>query len=185
MFGNSVALSHDGNTALIGAREDNAGKGDAWVYTRSGSTWTLQANFTGAKAVDLANFGQSVALSADGNTASSAATGDHFVGAAWVFTRSGSTWTQQGEKFTGSEEIKGPFEYEVFFGWAVALSEDGNTALIGGPADNEDSWRRVGVCAIRLDLDTTGQKAHGRQRFRRSLWSFRRSVGGRPNRDGR
>ena len=48
-----------------------------------------------------------------------------------MFTRSGSTWTQQGEKLTGSGE-GGPSE----FGDSVALSSDGNTALIGGYRDN-------------------------------------------------
>jgi hypothetical protein len=47
--------------------------------------------------------GLSVALSADGNTALIGAPGDNgWVGAAWVFTRSGSTWAQQGPKLTGS-----------------------------------------------------------------------------------
>jgi hypothetical protein len=73
-----------------------------------------------------------VALSSDGNTALMGAPGDNGeVGAAWVFTRSGSTWTQQGAKLTGSGEIgKG------FFGESAALSSDGNTALIGGLFDN-------------------------------------------------
>jgi hypothetical protein len=52
-------------------------------------------------------------------------------GAAWLFTRSGSSWTQQGEKLTGGEE-SGPGQ----FGWSVALSENGSTALIGGVAEN-------------------------------------------------
>ena len=39
-FGNSVALSSDGNTALIGGDADNSNVGAAWVFTRSGTTWT-------------------------------------------------------------------------------------------------------------------------------------------------
>ena len=51
MFGTNVALSADGNTALIGGWNDDSvasgnrdysGKGAAWVFTRSGSTWTQQ-----------------------------------------------------------------------------------------------------------------------------------------------
>jgi hypothetical protein len=53
------------------------------------------------------------------------------LGAAWVFTRSGSTWTQQGAKLTASDETP-PGQ----FGDSVALSSDGNTTLIGGPNDN-------------------------------------------------
>jgi hypothetical protein len=53
------------------------------------------------------------------------------VGAAWEFTRSGSTWTQRGSKLTGGGESGGGD-----FGLSVTLSADGNTALIGGPYDN-------------------------------------------------
>ena len=75
----------------------------------------------------------SVALSADGNTALIGGSGDNdSVGAAWVFTRSGSTWTQQGEKLTGGSEEIGEGE----FGWSVALSADGDTALAGGVRDS-------------------------------------------------
>ena len=48
-----------------------------------------------------------------------------------MFTRSGSTWTQQGSKLTGSGEVG-----EGAFGSSVALSSEGNTALIGGSGDN-------------------------------------------------
>jgi hypothetical protein len=131
-FGSSVALSSDGNTALIGA----PGTGAVSVFVRSGSTWTQQGNeLTGP-----GSFGFSVALSSDGNTAligdpnDNPATESTGVGAAWVFTRLGSTWTQQGDKLTGGGEIG-----EGRFGLSVALSSDGNTALIGGDYDNEGS----------------------------------------------
>ena len=102
-FGYSVALSADGNTALIGGDRDNGEVGAAWVFTRSGSTWTQQgAKLTGSGEIGAGAFGDSVALSADGNTALIGGYRDNEgVGAAWVFTRSGSTWTQQGAKLTG------------------------------------------------------------------------------------
>ena len=88
--------------------------GAAWVFTRSGATWTQQ----GGKLVGTGHigegefahvgegeFGASVALSGDGNTALIGGPGDDSgKGAAWVFTRSGSTWTQQGAKLTGTGE---------------------------------------------------------------------------------
>jgi hypothetical protein len=132
-FGTSVALSADGNTALIGGHRDNSNVGAAWVFTRSGSTWTQQgAKLTGAGETGPGRFGDSVALSADGNTALIGGPNDNSnVGAAWAFTRSGSTWTQQGAKLTGTGEA-GQGE----FGTSVALSADGNTALVGVPEDN-------------------------------------------------
>jgi hypothetical protein len=53
------------------------------------------------------------------------------VGAAWVFTRSGGVWSQQGSKLVGTGAV-GPAGQ----GRSVALSADGNTAIVGGPADN-------------------------------------------------
>jgi hypothetical protein len=132
-LGSSVALSADGDTALVGAPGDGGGAGAAWVFTRSGSIWTQQGEMlTGASETGAARFGGSVALSADGDTAliGGAADGEG-AGAAWAFARSGATWAQQGEKLTGAGETGAGA-----FGRSVALSGDGNTALIGGPRDN-------------------------------------------------
>ena len=75
-----------------------------------------------------------VALSADGNTALIGGHDDNSsIGAAWVFTRAGSTWTQQGPKLTANDETG-----DGVFGISVALSADGNTALLGGPHDNSN-----------------------------------------------
>ena len=131
-FGEVVALSSDGNTALIGGDSDKGAIGAAWVFTRSGSSWTQQGpKLAGSGESGAGRFGESVALSSDGNTALIGGPFDGAAGATWVFTRSGSTWTQQGSKLAGGEEIG-----EGDFGFAVALSSDGNTALIGGGSDN-------------------------------------------------
>lgn len=69
-FGSSVALSGDGNTALIGAPNANSGYGAAYVFTRTGTTWSQQQQltFTGHQGSSPA-YGTSVALSSDGTTA--------------------------------------------------------------------------------------------------------------------
>jgi Bacterial Ig-like domain (group 3)/IPT/TIG domain/Fibronectin type III domain/FG-GAP repeat len=130
-YGSGVALSSDGNTALIGV----GGSNESYVYTRSGSTWTQQGSaITPSDATGNSSFGASVALSSDGNTALIGGPSDNplanFPGAAWVFTRSGSSWSQQGSKLTGTDDVG------ASFGSSVALSSDGNTALIGGETDN-------------------------------------------------
>jgi hypothetical protein len=132
-FGRSVALSADGNTALVGAPEEGGGAGAAWVFTRSGGVWTQQGGeLTGAGEVGSGLFGTSVDLSADGTTAVIGGPSDNGeIGAAWVFTRSGTTWTQQGAKLTASKEVG-----SGLFGASVALSGDGATAVIGAP-DNK------------------------------------------------
>jgi hypothetical protein len=132
-FGFEVALSADGNTALVGAPLDDSAVGAAWVFTRSGATWTQQGSkLIGTGRAGSQSFtGWSVALSADGNTALVGGPGDNdFAGAAWVFTRSNGTWTQQGPKLTGSGESG-----QGFFGSTAALSADGSTALVGGSED--------------------------------------------------
>jgi hypothetical protein len=138
-----VALSEDGDTAMIGGWDDDSSKGAAWVFTRSGSTWTQQGEkLVGDCTSSCANegtgetgegrFGVSVALSADGDTALISGLDDNSTrGAVWFFTRSGSTWTEQGEKLTGGGEAG-----EGEFGTNVALSADGGTAMIGAWRDN-------------------------------------------------
>ncbi|MCL4487612.1 MAG: Ig-like domain repeat protein [Chloroflexi bacterium] len=130
-FGWSVALSADGNTAIVGARwatVDTKGRaGAAYVFTRSGLEWT-EHKLTASDGAADDNFGFSVALSADGNTALVGAfyatvAGASQQGAAYVFSRTDSTWTEQ-KLYTSAA----PGEY---FGASVGLSGDGNTALIG------------------------------------------------------
>ena len=130
--GYSVALSSDGNTAIVGGIGDNANAGAAWVYTRSGSTWILQSKLFGTGATGSASQGFSVALSADGNTAIVGGIGDNTnAGAAWIFIRSGGTWSQQGNKLVGTGAVGNAQQ-----GVAVSLSADGNTAIVGGNRDN-------------------------------------------------
>jgi hypothetical protein len=133
-FGLSVALSANGSTALIGAPENNGfGFGTAWVFTRSGATWTQQGEELNPSLESIeGRFGSSVALSADGGTALvGGISSNNLKGAAWVFARSGGTWTQQGEPLNpsnaGTVHFAGP---------EVALSADGSTALISQGSDN-------------------------------------------------
>lgn len=47
-FGNAVALSADGNTAIVGGANDSSGTGAAWIWTRSGTIWTAQQKLVGS-----------------------------------------------------------------------------------------------------------------------------------------
>ena len=135
--GSSVALSADGNTAIVGGLMDNKLNGAVWAFTRNGTAWTQQGSkLVGTGAVGNAlGQGISVALSADGNTAIVGGAGDNaYTGAAWVFTRSGTVWTQQGSKLVGTGVIGKASQAH-----SVALSADGNTAIISGPRDNSSS----------------------------------------------
>ena len=151
--GMSVALSGDGNTAIVGGW---GGEG-AWVFSRSGGAWSQQGKkLVGSGAVGKARQGMSVALSADGNTAIVGGWSDNSkTGTAWVFTRSGGIWTQQGKKLVGTDSVGSARQ-----GMSVALSADGNTAIVGGPGDNP--WDR----SAPFGLGATG-----------AAWVFTRSGG--------
>ncbi len=133
--GVSVALSADGDTAIVGGPSDNRTTGAAWVFSRKDGVWAQQGNKlvgTGASGAgdpsSSLGQGMSVALSADGDTA---IVGAWRAEAAWVFTRSGGVWTQQGKKLVGSGAVGHAGQ-----GISVAVSADGNTALVGGWSDN-------------------------------------------------
>ncbi|MCA6483276.1 MAG: IPT/TIG domain-containing protein, partial [Chitinophagaceae bacterium] len=133
--GERVALSADGNTAIIGGSYDDGFKGAAWIYTRSGSTWTQQGNkLVGTGSSNISFQGSGVAISADGNTAIVGGYADNSnKGAAWIFTRNGNSWTQQGPKLVGTGAVGSAQQ-----GYSVAISADGNTAIIGGWADDSN-----------------------------------------------
>ncbi|MGI9102362.1 MAG: hypothetical protein ACR2IF_07930 [Terriglobales bacterium] len=119
-FGASVSL--DGDTTVIGAEDKNSAQGAAYVFTRSGSTWTQQQKLTPSDVATGDHFGNSVSLSVDA-VLIGAPLKNSAQGAAYVFTRSGSTWTQQ-QELAVSDGLSGDA-----FGVSVAL--DGLTAVVG------------------------------------------------------
>ena len=155
-FGCSVAVSD--NTVVVGAFDEDSdvvgvngngvdnsatNSGAAYVFTRSGTTWSQQAFLKASNTGGSDQFGFSVAVSGDtvvvgANQEGSSATGvdgNQFSntafgsGAAYVFTRNGTIWTQQAylkASNTAANDL---------FGWSVALS--GEVVVIG--AHNEAS----------------------------------------------
>ena len=154
-FGSGLALAADGNTMAVGARleDSNAGgnqadnsaqnSGAVYVFTRSGTGWSQQAYIKASSIGGDDQFGRSVALTADGNTLAvgadredSNATGiggdqaDNSAGnsgAVYVFTRSGTDWSQQAYIKASNTEAGDRF------GRSVALAADGNTLAVGSP----------------------------------------------------
>jgi hypothetical protein len=135
-----ASIRGDGNTAIVGGAGDNNSVGAAWIFIRNAGSWTQQGpKLIGSGAAKAGFQGASVALSGDGKTATVGGIGigdnGYPAAAAWVFTRNGGTWTQQGRSLVGSDAV-GP--YVAIQGGSVALSEDGNTAVLGGI--NDDSF---------------------------------------------
>ena len=144
--GFSVSISADGNTIAEGAEADDSLKGAIWIFTRSGGVWTQQGpKLKGAGATINGNYPQAystqqgyvVSLSADGNTVMEGGIGDSSgLGAVWVYTRSGTTWSQQGSKLVATGGIRDFFTNGIKQGCSVSLSADGNTAIVGGSEDS-------------------------------------------------
>jgi len=145
----ALALSSDGSTALIGDPSDGGHLGAAWVFSRSGGGWTQQGGaLRPSDEVGEGSFGRSVALSADGGIALIGAPQDGSArpspggrapeagpGAVWVFTHSGTAWTQHQTLKPNDEVVSERGRGQ--FGSAVALSGDGATAMVGAEGDNE------------------------------------------------
>lgn len=149
--GNTLAVgahSEDSKTTGINSTPDELANaaGAVYVYIRSGSTWVQQAYVKASNTVANNSFGSSVALSTDGNTLvvgasaesgnlpgvisgapTEATTGNGAAssGAVYVFTRSGTAWSQQA--YVKASNLQAA----DLFGGAVALSADGNTLAVG------------------------------------------------------
>lgn len=130
-FGRAVAI--DGDTVVIGAAAS------AYIFVRSGTTWTQQAKLV---ALDGgfwgSGFGQSVSISGDtvlvGNWVDNVQTGS-----AYVFVRTGTTWTQQAKLIASDSTIN------ALFGWTVSVS--GETAVCSSDRD-DDMGEKAGAVYV-------------------------------------
>ena len=155
IYGNAIALSADGLTLAVsaygeasaggaGPQDDSApSAGAVYVYTKSQGQWTQQAMLKAPNAAASHFFGKSLALSADGNTLAVGADGEGSnhrgtfavmptgnalapdSGAVYVYARAGNAWAQQAYIKAANAET-----FDIF-GFAVALSADGNTLAVG------------------------------------------------------
>jgi hypothetical protein len=129
-FGNAVAA--DGDTVVVAASNarvsGNNGRGAVYVFVRSGATWTQQAKLVATDGAAGDAFGSAAVI--DGDTILVGASGDDLAvadaGSAYVFTRSGTSWTQR-QKLTASDPA-----ITASFGSAVAIS--GDDLIIGAPS---------------------------------------------------
>lgn len=135
MFGHAVSLSTDGDTALIG-QLGKGKKGGAYVYVRSGETWQLRSTMRpGAGSKEYA---ESVALAGDGSTVLVGDPGNpKKQGGVTVYARSGESWSQQGPLLTVSGDQG--------LGTSLAISSDGDVALIGAPFASRGEGGSVAV----------------------------------------
>jgi predicted amidohydrolase len=151
-FGISVSVS--GDTAVVGARlDDTAAGGDtgsAYVFVRSGTTWSLQQKLLASDGAPGDSFGTSVSVSGDtllvGAPVADTAGGAD-AGAAYVFVRSGTTWTEQ-QKLVPPDAAA-----DDDFGFSASLS--GGTAVIGAPSDDTAAGFNAGSAYVFVRAGTT------------------------------
>jgi hypothetical protein len=165
-FGLAVSLSADGLRLAVGAPQQGtpaAGAGAVYVFVWSGSAWTQEAYIKASNAAGTDQFGTSVTLSSDGSRLAvgapyedSSATGINGLqtsnaatnsGAVYVFSRSGSTWTQ--EAYVKASNTSGL----DLFGGAVSLTADGTRLAVGARGEASVA---TGVNGIQAD-DTVAQ----------------------------
>lgn len=144
-FGQSVDM--DGDTLVIGAP---LWAGAAFVFKRTGTTWTQQARLVDSDGTSGDKFGCAVAI--DGNTILVGAelnghSGVLGAGAAFVFVRNGDTWSQQAKLVAPDAAA-----YDLF-GHSVALCDD--TAVMGAINNNSNGIIRVGSAYVFLRSGTS------------------------------
>ena len=127
-FGHSVSVS--GDTAVIGAHGDSGNRGSAYVFVRTGDSWVEQAKLTASDGAAGDYFGYSVSVSGDTAIIGAFGESDNGVrsGSAYVFVRSGGSWSQQ-TRLRASDGRAGGY-----FGSSVSLS--GDTAVVGSWGDD-------------------------------------------------
>jgi hypothetical protein len=144
-FGNKCALSQDGNTMVMTARSDHALANDfdgaAYVFVRSGTSWSMQQKIQASVSEGpSAKFGESCDISWDGNTiAIGCFRCNTNSGAVFVFTRSGSTWTQE-QKIQPTDIAQ-----QDLFAITVGISGDGNSIVAGSYSEDNGSFLSAGA----------------------------------------
>jgi hypothetical protein len=207
MFGSSVALNSDGSTLAVGAAFESSAltgatagdvseaiagngapfSGAVYVFTRNGATWSQQAFVKASNPESMDVFGNSVALSSDGDTLAvgapfedsdltgvtpgsvseaTAANGPSSAsaGAVYVLTRSGGLWSQQA--YVKASNTEG----DDRFGTSVSLSSDGNTLAVGAPLEDSSL---TGVTAGSVNEASSGNGASSAG----AAYVFTRSAG--------
>lgn len=132
LFGFSVYIDDD--TALIGAPNDDdkgTNTGSAYIFTRTGDAWSQQQKITASMNTLNDIFGQAIALDGDIALIGAPGYGPNMtqIGAAFIFTRTGVTWTERAMLTASDAQTD-----DYFSSWAVAV--DQNTAIIGSMGDD-------------------------------------------------
>jgi len=191
-FGNSVGLSADGTTLVVGAlleqsnatgvdgtQTDNSAQdaGAAYVFATSGSGWAQQAYLKASNTEGAFRFGQAVAISSDGNTVAIGAPGERSCSSGInnsqadggcgysgaVYVFVRSGSTWSQQAYVKASNGSSTAGYGLYFGQALAISADGNTLAVGAPVESSNATGIDGS-----DTDTSAARAGAVYVFARS-----------------
>jgi endogenous inhibitor of DNA gyrase (YacG/DUF329 family) len=150
-FGQSCSISSDGTRAIVGAYADDAtggaNSGAAYIFVQDGSSWVQESKLVPSDSEASAQFGWSCSISSDGTRAIVGAQGDDATGgtdsgAAYVFTRSGTSWAQE------SKLVPSDSEASAYFGWSCSISSDGTRAIVGAYLDDATGGANSGAAYV-------------------------------------
>ncbi len=160
-FGESLSLSGDGNTLVVGAPNENGGStgvdgdktntngthsGAAYVFVRNGTQWTEQTYLKASNTVYPMSFGRSVSISRDGSTIAVGAPDESCGGPGidntqcfpdQVNSGAGYVYARSGNSWAVQAYVKASNPgLTDQFGYSLSLGSDGNTLVVGAPFES-------------------------------------------------
>ena len=145
----NLSLTDDATRLVVGdhnASLNSASEGNAYVYVRSGTSWSREAEFISSYPVAQSNqYGWAADISGDGNyviVTDRLSSGATYGGQAWIYTRSGSSWSQQAQLTQPSGAVN--------YGMDAKINKDGTYAIVGDWTHGSDAgrvhvWKRTGT----------------------------------------
>jgi len=170
-YGTSVSLSSDGNTCAVGAPGETilsqTRAGAVYIWVRNGSTWTQQSRIASGYVDSVANFGDCLSISSDGNICAISAPRQKSPGpsgaltdggAIYVFRRNGTNWVN--ESYVMYSPNTGAGDY---FGKGISISGDGKTLIAGSPYEDNNALTDSGAAYVFTNSEVSG-------------WSYRQKI---------
>lgn len=126
-FGTAVRISGNGQVIIVGAHGDDAERGSAYIYTKSGEVWTQVQKIQPSDSVAGHLFGFAVALTNDGQRiVISSQRFNNSRGRVYVYDKVGAAWTLV-------QTIDPYYNIDGRFGTCLSLSLDGSVLAVGAP----------------------------------------------------
>ena len=142
--GYGYSLDISGEYAVVSEKNRDVGsnnnQGKVYIYKRTGSDWTELQQLTASDGLANDGFGTAVAISGDTLVVTAQGVdigGLSGVGAVYVYTRDGDTWTQQGSRITADTPISNR-------SWGVSVDISGNTIVVGAQGISSGAGGDIG-----------------------------------------